>query len=157
MSQEERQIWRWRRGLRLVVALIVWLILLGVLVGSYQQQRDAVQQTSLARLSGHFAERAQRLHGLWLINRRPPQLLAEGVWWHFGSSGWPIGVGDRQEGDGDCQALWQQLIGVARIDGEPLQVTALPAAAGCGWSLGERHWHYRWQGGEVRVVDTDNL
>ncbi|MGL5498956.1 MAG: hypothetical protein ACRDCQ_18605, partial [Aeromonas sobria] len=72
MSRQTQQDDRWLAGYRQVAAVILLLVIVATLVRSYQSNREEAQQLTLTLLGEQFAERAQRLHGRWLDERRPP-------------------------------------------------------------------------------------
>lgn len=148
MSREEQISWHWLSGYRLAVTVIVMLLLMGTLARVYLRQREAALETAMATQAGQFAERAQRLHGLWLEQRHPPQVFAEGQLWLLSQEGWPQAVAERRNPSEDCLRLWQALIG-SELAGEPVTGLALTDGSGCEWSLAAAHWRYDWQDGRV--------
>ena len=72
-----------------MIACLLLLVILATLALSYRSHREEALAVSLSLLGEQFAERAQRLHGRWLDERRPEVLHAEGVAWQFDGRGWP--------------------------------------------------------------------
>ena len=92
MSRQTQQDERWQTGYRRIAVIILLMVIVATLVRSYQSHREEAQQITLTLLGEQFAERAQRLHGRWLDERRPAVLHAEGVAWQFDERGWPLAV-----------------------------------------------------------------
>lgn len=139
----------WRKGLKLTVAGTLMLVLMSALVRSYFDQRDGALEAAMQALSSQFAERAQRLHGVWLMEQRPASVRVEGRLWRFSAQGWPQGVDTDKSPSEECQALWLALVERADLDGEPLQWLALQSGTGCEFRLGDSRWIYYWQDGHV--------
>lgn len=150
MSREQQEQWRWLGGLRLAVSLLLLFTLVGLLASAYQSHRRATLEAAMGELVAQFGERSQRLHGLWLMERRPPSLWAEGRRWHFSAQGWPRGAGE--EGD-PCRALWLAMTGIWALDGEAL--TLRQQGEGCEFSLSGAGWRYGWQDGALERVESD--
>nr|WP_272499956.1 hypothetical protein [Aeromonas hydrophila] len=129
---------------------ILLLIMVGTLARSYLVHREEALAVSLTLLGEQFAERAQRLHGLWLDQRRPAVLHADGMAWQFDERGWPLGAGTVMTPSENCRWLWEQLIGTAASTQPPVQALASLDGEGCefGW---ENNWLiYQFSDGRVR-------
>ena len=135
MSRQTQQDDRWLTGYRRIAVVILLMVIIATLVRSYQVHREEAQQLALTLLGEQFAERAQRLHGLWLDERRPDTLHSAGQGWQFDERGWPLGLLPLQSPSENCRQLWLALVG--EMDGgmPPLQVLARPDGSGCemGW------------------------
>ncbi|MFQ2921008.1 hypothetical protein ACK3YF_17485 [Aeromonas allosaccharophila] len=135
MSRQTQQDDRWLTGYRRIAVVILLMVIVATLVRSYQVHREEAQQLVLTLLGEQFAERAQRLHGLWLDERRPDTLHSAGQGWQFDARGWPLGLVPLQSPSENCRQLWLALVG--EMDGgmPPLQVLARPDGSGCemGW------------------------
>ena len=135
MSRQTQQDDRWLTGYRRIAVIILLMVIVATLVRSYQGHREEAQQLTLTLLGEQFAERAQRLHGLWLDERRPDTLHSAGQGWQFDERGWPLGLLPLQSPSENCRQLWLALVG--EMDGgmPPLQVLARPDGSGCemGW------------------------
>ena len=135
MSRQTQQDDRWLTGYRRIAVVILLMVIVATLVRSYQVHREEAQQLALTLLGEQFAERAQRLHGLWLDERRPDTLHSAGQGWQFDERGWPLGLVPLQSPSENCRQLWLALVG--EMDGgmPPLQVLARPDGSGCemGW------------------------
>lgn len=134
---------------RLAVGILL-LIMVATLARSYLVHREEVLAVSLTLLGEQFAERAQRLHGLWLDQRRPAVLHADGMAWQFDERGWPLGAGTVMTPSENCRWLWEQLIGTAASTQPPVQALASLDGEGCefGW---ENNWLiYQFSDGRVR-------
>ncbi|MGU5680102.1 hypothetical protein [Aeromonas allosaccharophila] len=135
MSRQAQQDDRWLTGYRRIAVMILLMVIIATLVRSYQVHREEAQQLALTLLGEQFAERAQRLHGLWLDERRPDTLHSAGQGWQFDERGWPLGLVPLQSPSENCRQLWLALVG--EMDGgmPPLQVLARPDGSGCemGW------------------------
>ncbi|MGL4890895.1 MAG: hypothetical protein ACRC52_08880, partial [Aeromonas veronii] len=92
MSRQTQQDDRWLTGYRRIAMIILLMVIVATLVRSYQGHREEAQQLTLTLLGEQFAERAQRLHGIWLDERRPQTLHAAGKRWQFDARGWPLGL-----------------------------------------------------------------
>ncbi|WP_033135041.1 hypothetical protein [Aeromonas finlandensis] len=137
MSRQTQQDDRWLTGYRRIAVLILLMVIVATLVRSYQGHREEAQQLTLTLLGAQFAERAQRLHGLWLDERRPQILHVAGKGWQFDARGWPLGLVPLQSPSENCRQLWRTLVGDA-AEGRlpPLQFLASPDGRGCeiGWN-----------------------
>lgn len=135
MSRQSEQDDRWLAGYRRIAVIILLLVLVAILVRSYQRQREEAQQLTLTLLGTQFAERVQRLHGLWLAGRRPTLLHAEGKGWLFDDRGWPLGLHPAGSPSGNCRQLWLTLVGESEPGGAALHYLARPDGSGCemGW------------------------
>ncbi len=134
---------------RLAVGILL-LIMVATLARSYLVHREEALAVSLTLLGEQFAERAQRLHGLWLDQRRPAVLHADGMAWQFDERGWPLGAGTVMTPSENCRWLWEQLIGKAASTQPPVQALASLDGEGCefGW---ENNWLiYQFSDGRVR-------
>ncbi|PKD22632.1 MSHA biogenesis protein MshF2 [Aeromonas hydrophila] len=134
---------------RLAVGILL-LIMVATLARSYLVHREEALAVSLSLLGEQFAERAQRLHGLWLDQRRPAVLHADGIAWQFDERGWPLGAGTVITPSENCRWLWEQLIGTAASTQPPVQALASLDGEGCefGW---ENNWLiYQFSDGRVR-------
>ncbi|ANT70139.1 hypothetical protein TK34_20250 [Aeromonas hydrophila] len=134
---------------RLAVGILL-LIMVVTLARSYLVHREEALAVSLTLLGEQFAERAQRLHGLWLDQRRPAVLHADGIAWQFDERGWPLGAGTVMTPSENCRWLWEQLIGTAASTQPPVQALASLDGEGCefGW---ENNWLiYQFSDGRVR-------
>ncbi len=134
---------------RLAVGILL-LIMVATLARSYLVHREEALAVSLTLLGEQFAERAQRLHGLWLDQRRPAVLHADGMAWQFDERGWPLGAGTVMTPSENCRWLWGQLIGTAASTQPPVQALASLDGEGCefGW---ENNWLiYQFSDGRVR-------
>jgi hypothetical protein len=140
---------RWLGGYRRIAVLILLLIIVATLAQSYRTHRAEALALSLALLGEQFAERAQRLHGLWLDQRRPASLYVDGLAWQFDDRGWPIGAGSLRAPSENCRQLWLSIIGTQRQDLPPLHALASRDGGGCefGW---EDNWLiYQFSDGRV--------
>lgn len=149
VSRQSQQDDRWLGGYRRMAVLILLLIMVATLAQSYRTHRAEALAVSLTLLGEQFAERAQRLHGLWLDQRRPAVLHADGVVWQFDERGWPLGNGVRLTPSENCRWLWEQLIGVSASTQPPVQALASVDGEGCefGW---EDNWLiYQFSDGRV--------
>ena len=132
-----------------MAVLILLLIMVATLAQSYRSHRAEALALSLSLLGEQFAERAQRLHGRWLDERRPEVLHAEGVAWQFDGRGWPLAVLPLQSPSANCRQLWLTLIGPEDPGLPSWQALASQHGDGCefGW---EGHWlFYRFSDGRV--------
>ena len=149
VSRQSEQDDRWLGGYRRLWALILLLVIVASLALGYRSQREQALAVSLELLGGQFAERAQRLHGLWLDQRRPEVLHGQGVAWQFDERGWPLAVLPLRSPSDNCRQLWQQLIGPQAQELPSLQVLVSRDGGGCefGW---ESNWLiYRFSDGRV--------
>ncbi|MBP8051436.1 hypothetical protein KI797_18975 [Aeromonas media] len=149
MSRQSEQDERWLGGYRRMVVCALLLVILATLALSYRSHRAEALAVSLSLLGEQFAERAQRLHGRWLDERRPAVLHAEGVAWQFDERGWPLAVLPLQSPSGNCRQLWLMLIGPDDPGLPSWQALASQDGGGCefGW---EGHWlRYRFSDGRV--------
>ena len=149
MSRQTQQDDRWLTGYRRIAVIILLMVIVATLVRSYQSHREEAQQITLTLLGEQFAERAQRLHGIWLDARRPQILHVAGQGWQFDARGWPLGLVPLQSPSENCRQLWRALLG--EMDGglPPLQIQAHPDGSGCemGW---DGYWLvYRFSDGRV--------
>ncbi|WP_429022525.1 hypothetical protein [Aeromonas allosaccharophila] len=135
MSRQTQQDDRWLTGYRRIAVVILLMVIVATLVRSYQVHREEAQQLALTLLGEQFAERAQRLHGLWLDERRPDTLHHAGQGWQFDERGWPLGLLPLQSPSENCRQLWLALVGETDGGMPPLQVLARPDGSGCemGW------------------------
>ena len=150
MSRQSQQDEHWLGGYRRLAAVILLLIIVATLARSYLVHREEALAVSLTLLGEQFAERAQRLHGLWLDQRRPAVLHADGMAWQFDERGWPLGAGTVMTPSENCRWLWEQLIGTAASTQPPVQALASLDGEGCqfGW---ENNWLiYQFSDGRVR-------
>ncbi len=149
MSRQSQQDERWLSGYRLGITLILLMIIVATLVQSYQGNREEAQRVTLTLLGEQFAERVQRLHGLWLDARRPSLLHAGDLAWQFDERGWPLAVMPPQSPSGNCRQLWLTLVGEVESGMPPLQFLARPDGSGCeiGW---DGYWlMYQFSDGRV--------
>lgn len=149
MSRQSEQDERWLGGYRRAVAAVLLLVIIASLALSYRNHREEALAVSLSLLGEQFAERAQRLHGLWLDQRRPEVVHAQEVAWQFDKRGWPLGVLPLQSPSDNCRGLWLTLLGQEAQSMPTLQVLASPDGGGCefGW---ETNWLiYRFTDGRV--------
>ena len=135
MNRQAQQDDRWLAGYRRIAVVILLMVLVTTLVRSYQSNREQAQQLALTLLGEQFAERAQRLHGLWLDERRPGRLYVAGKGWQFDARGWPLGPLPLQSPSENCRQLWLALVGETEAGLPPLQFLARPDGSGCeiGW------------------------
>ncbi|WP_439831714.1 hypothetical protein [Aeromonas veronii] len=135
MSRQTQQDDRWLAGYRRIAVIVLLMVIVTTLVHSYQINREEAQQLSLTLLGEQFAERAQRLHGIWLDERRPQTLHVAGKGWQFDARGWPLGLVPLQSPSENCRQLWLALMGEMKGGMPPLQVLARPDGNGCemGW------------------------
>lgn len=150
MSRQTQQDDRWLAGYRQVAAVILLLVIVATLVRSYQSNREEAQQLTLTLLGEQFAERAQRLHGRWLDERRPPVLRVVGKGWQFDARGWPLGLVPLQSPSENCRQLWLALVGETDGGLPPLQFLASSDGSGCeiGW---DGYWLF-YQFADGRVI-----
>ena len=149
MSRQSEQDERWLGGYRRIVACALLLVILATLALSYRSHRAEALVVSLSLLGEQFAERAQRLHGRWLDERRPAVLHAEGQAWQFDDRGWPLAVLPLGSPSENCRRLWLTLIGPEDPGLPSWQALASRDGGGCefGW---EGHWlSYRFLDGRV--------
>jgi hypothetical protein len=150
VSRQSQQDERWLGSYRRLAVGILLLIMVATLARSYLVHREEALAVSLTLLGEQFAERAQRLHGLWLDQRRPAVLHADGMAWQFDERGWPLGAGTVMTPSENCRWLWEQLIGTAASTQPPVQALASLDGEGCefGW---ENNWLiYQFSDGRVR-------
>ncbi|ASX10315.1 hypothetical protein CKOHBEJN_00358 [Aeromonas hydrophila] len=150
MSRQSLQDEHWLGSYRRLAVGILLLIMVATLARSYLVHREEALAVSLTLLGEQFAERAQRLHGLWLDQRRPAVLHADGMAWQFDERGWPLGAGTVMTPSENCRWLWEQLIGTAASTQPPVQALASLDGEGCqfGW---ENNWLiYQFSDGRVR-------
>lgn len=135
MSRQTQQDDRWLTGYRRIAVVILLMVIIATLVRSYLVHREEAQQLALTLLGEQFAERAQRLHGLWLDERRPDTLHSAGQGWQFDERGWPLGLVPLQSPSENCRQLWLALVGETDGGMPPLQFLARPDGSGCemGW------------------------
>ncbi|HIC8800146.1 hypothetical protein [Aeromonas veronii] len=135
MSRQAVQDDRWLGGYRRIAVVILLMIIVATLARTYQHNREEAQQLTLTLLGVQFAERAQRLHGIWLDERRPQTLHVAGKGWQFDARGWPLGLVPLQSPSENCRQLWLALMGETKGGMPPLQVLARPDGSGCemGW------------------------
>ncbi len=140
MSRESEQDEHWLGGYRRAVVFILLAVIVTTLVMSYRNHREEALAISASLLGEQFAQRAQRLHGRWLDERRPSVLHAEGTAWQFDERGWPLAVLPRQSPSADCRQLWLALLG---HDEGLSSWQALASEGGGGCEFGqEGHWLY---------------
>ena len=149
MSRQSQQDEHWLGGYRLLAAVILLLIIVATLARSYLVHREEALAVSLTLLGEQFAERAQRLHGLWLEQRRPALLHVDGVAWQFDARGWPLGSGDPLTPSGHCRWLWDRLIGVTASTQPPVQALASQDGTGCEFGLEPNWLIYHFSDGRV--------
>jgi hypothetical protein len=135
MSRQTQQDDRWLTGYRRIAVIILLMVIVATLVRIYRGHREEAQQLTLTLLGEQFAERAQRLHGIWLDERRPQTLHVAGKGWQFDARGWPLGLVPLQSPSENCRQLWLALMGETKGGMPPLQVLARPDGSGCemGW------------------------
>ncbi|WP_421321677.1 hypothetical protein [Aeromonas veronii] len=135
MNRQTQQDDRWLTGYRRIAVIILLMVIVATLVRSYQGHREEAQQLTLTLLGEQFAERAQRLHGIWLDERRPQTLHVAGKRWQFDARGWPLGLVPLQSPSENCRQLWLALMGETEGGMPPLQVLTRPDGSGCemGW------------------------
>lgn len=150
MSRQTQQDDRWLAGYRQIAVVILLLVIVATLVRSYQSNREEAQQLTLTLLGEQFAERAQRLHGRWLDERRPPVLRVVGKGWQFDARGWPLGLVPLQSPSENCRQLWLALVGETDSGLPPLQFLASSDGSGCeiGW---DNYWLF-YQFADGRVI-----
>lgn len=149
MSRQTQQDDRWLTGYRRIAVIILLMVIVATLVRSYQDHREEVQQLTLTLLGEQFAERAQRLHGIWLDERRPQTLHVAGKGWQFDARGWPLGLVPLQSPSENCRQLWLALMGETEGGMPPLQVLARPDGSGCEMG-GDGYWLvYQFSDGRV--------
>ena len=149
MSRQSEQDERWLGGTRRLTACVLLLVIIATLALSYRTHRAEALAVSLSLLGEQFAERAQRLHGRWLDERRPEVLHAEGGAWRSEGGGGPLGVLPLQSPPANCRQLWLTLIGPEDPGLPSWQALASQHGDGCefGW---EGHWlFYRFSDGRV--------
>lgn len=155
MSRQSQQDDRWLAGYRRIAVVILLLVIGATLVRSYQGSREEAQQLALTLLGDKFAERVQRLHGLWLDERRPQTLYVAGKGWQFDSRGWPLGPVPLGSPSENCRQLWLALMGEIQ-DGVPaLHFLARADGSGCeiGW---DAYWlFYHFSDGRVSKTALD--
>lgn len=153
MSRQSEQDERWLGGYRRLWALILLLVIVATLAMSYRSHREQALAVSLTLLGEQFAERAQRLHGLWLEQRRPELVHAEGVAWQFDERGWPLAVLPLRAPSDNCRQLWLALIGQQEAQTlPPLQVLASQDGGGCEFGWDEYRLVYRFGDGRVQSL-----
>ena len=135
MSRQSQQDEHWLGSYRRLAVGILLLIMVATLARSYLVHREEALAVSLTLLGEQFAERAQRLHGIWLDARRPQILHVAGQGWQFDARGWPIGLVPLQSPSENCRQLWLALMGETEGGMPPLQVLTRPDGSGCemGW------------------------
>ncbi len=151
MSRQMQQDDRWLTGYRRIAVIILLMVIVATLVRSYQSHREEAQQLTLTLLGEQFAERAQRLHGIWLDERRPQTLHVAGKGWQFDARGWPLGLVPLQSPSENCRQLWSSIIGTQSQALPPLQAMASRDGTGCefGW---EDNWLiYQFYDGRVTL------
>ena len=149
MSRQSQQDEHWLGSCRRLAVGILLLIMVATLARSYLVHREEALAVSLTLLGEQFAERAQRLHGLWLDQRRPAVLHVDGMAWQFDERGWPLGAGTVMTPSENCRWLWEQLIGTTASTQPPVQALASLDGEGCqfGW---ENNWLiYQFSDGRV--------
>ncbi|MEG0009287.1 MAG: hypothetical protein RR721_18060 [Aeromonas sp.] len=152
MSRQSEQDERWLGGYRRLWAVILLLIIISTLAMSYRSHREEALAVSLTLLGEQFAERAQRLHGLWLDERRPAVLHVQGMAWQFDERGWPLGVLPLQSPSDNCRSLWLALIGQDAKALPPLQALASQDGGGCEFGWDELRLVYRFGDGRVQSL-----
>ncbi len=139
MNRQTQQDDRWLAGYRRIAVIILLMVIVTTLVRSYQINREEAQQLSLTLLGEQFAERAQRLHGIWLNERRPDTLHSAGHGWQFDERGWPLGLLPLQSPSENCRQLWLALVGETEGGHATLAVSGPPrwqrVRDGVGWLL----------------------
>ncbi|CAJ1855850.1 hypothetical protein [Aeromonas jandaei] len=152
MSRQAVQDDRWLGGYRRIAVMILLMIIVATLARTYQHNREEAQQLTLTLLGVQFAERAQRLHGLWLDERRPRTLYVGEQGWHFDERGWPLGLSPLQSPSADCRLLWLALMGEQQEELPPLQFLARADGSGCdiGW---DGYWLF-YQFSDGRVIKS---
>lgn len=152
MSRQSEQDERWLGGYRRIVAVVLLLVIIATLAMGYRSHREQALAVSLELLGDQFAERAQRLHGRWLDERRPDVLHAQGVAWQFDERGWPLGVLPRLTPSEDCRQLWRHLIGEEEQGLPPLEMLVSRDGGGCEFGWEGARLHYRFDDGRVQMV-----
>lgn len=132
-----------------MVACLLLLVILATLALSYRSHREEALAVSLSLLGEQFAERAQRLHGRWLDERRPEVLHAQGVAWQFDGRGWPLAVLPLQSPSANCRQLWLRLIGPEDPGLPSWQALASQHGDGCEFGWEGRWLFYRFSDGRV--------
>ncbi|MGH1391641.1 MAG: hypothetical protein ACRAUZ_15990 [Aeromonas jandaei] len=152
MSRQTQQDDRWLTGYRRIAVIILLMVIVATLVRSYQDHREEAQQLTLTLLGEQFAERAQRLHGIWLDERRPQILHVADKGWQFDARGWPLGLVPLQSPSADCRQLWLALMGEPQEELPPLQFLARADGSGCdiGW---DGYWLF-YQFSDGRVIKS---
>lgn len=135
MSRQAQQDDRWLTGYRRIAVIILLMVIVATLVHGYQGHREEVQQLTFTLQGEQFAERVQRLHGIWLDEQRPQVLHVAGKGWQFDDRGWPLGLVPLQSPSDSCRQLWLALVGTTEGGIPPLQFLARPDGSGCemGW------------------------
>ncbi|MGR6748756.1 hypothetical protein [Aeromonas veronii] len=149
MSRQTQQDDRWLTGYRRIAVIILLMVIVATLVRSYQGHREEAQQLTLTLLGEQFAERAQRLHGIWLDERRPQTLHVAGKGWQFDARGWPLGLVPLQSPSENCRQLWLALMGETKGGMPPLQILARPDGSGCEMGLDGYWLFYQFSDGRV--------
>ncbi|PJG58162.1 hypothetical protein [Aeromonas cavernicola] len=149
MSMQTEQEARWLGGYRQVIVVILLLIITVTLVQRYQRYTEEAQRLNLNLLGQQFAERVQRLHGLWLDELRPDTLHSGGQAWHFDARGWPIGLWPLGSSSDNCRRLWASLMGESGAQLSELLFLASPDGDGCEVGLHDNWLIYQFSDGRV--------
>ncbi|MCF3096460.1 hypothetical protein EHZ86_03805 [Aeromonas australiensis] len=149
MSRQSEHDGRWLAGYRRIAVVILLLVIVATLVRSYQVHREEAQQLALTLLGERFAERVQRLHGVWLDERRPQTLHVAGKGWQFDARGWPLGLVPLQSPSENCRQLWLALVGERESGIPPLQFLARPDGSGCEMGFDGYWLVYQFSDGRV--------
>ncbi|MGY3915176.1 hypothetical protein [Aeromonas australiensis] len=149
MSRQSEHDGRWLAGYRRIAVVILLLVIVATLVRSYQVHREQAQQLALTLLGERFAERVQRLHGVWLDERRPQTLHVAGKGWQFDARGWPLGLVPLQSPSENCRQLWLALVGERESGIPPLQFLARPDGSGCEMGFDGYWLVYQFSDGRV--------
>ena len=150
MSRQSQQDDHWLGSYRRLAVGILLLIMVATLARSYLVHREEALAVSLTLLGEQFAERAQRLHGLWLDQRRPAVLHADGMAWQFDERGWPLGAGTAMTPSENCRWLWEQLIGTTASTQPPVQALASLDGEGCEFGWENNRLIYQFSDGRVQ-------
>lgn len=135
MSRQSEQDDRWLAGYRRIAVVILLLVIGATLVRTYQSNQQEAQQLTLTLLGERFAERVQRLHGVWLDEGRPQTLHVEEKGWQFDDRGWPLGPAPIHSPSENCRQLWLAMVGDSDGRLPALQFLARSDGSGCeiGW------------------------
>lgn len=149
MSRQSEHEGRWLAGYQRIAVVILLLVIVATLVRNYQVHREQAQQLALTLLGERFAERVQRLHGVWLDERRPQTLHVAGKGWQFDARGWPLGLVPLQSPSENCRQLWLALVGERESGIPPLQFLASPDGSGCEMGFDGYWLVYQFSDGRV--------